>query len=168
MKETKRDTVEELFRLARAAETEVRIFYRGLRGLFAHDPAAADFWNRMYEDETAHCRELLLIHSALPSAVRRSPADPVIVEKARRNLKLPIRQDFRSIRNLDDAYTIAHDLENSEVMTVFTFIREKYIPLVRRRLFTLSVLEDHLGRIMDFSRRFGDATERRMIRARRR
>lgn len=97
-------SVEELFRLALAAETEVRVFYK----------------------------------------------------------------QFRTIRNLDDAYTIAHDLENSEVMTVFSFIRDKYVPLVHRHSFTLSVLEDHLGRIMDFPRRFGDESARRMVRVRRR
>lgn len=167
MKTANRGTVEELFRLARAAETEVRVFYRGLRALFAHDPAAASFWNRMYEDETEHCRELLLIHRSLLPALRRSPADPEIIKKARRNLTLPIRDDYRAIRNLDDAYSVAHNLENSEVMTVFSFIREKYVPLVRRRAFTLSVLEDHLERIMDFPQRFGDASARRMIPARR-
>jgi hypothetical protein len=167
MKTVDPGTVEELFRLARAAETELKVFYRGLRAIFARDPAAAAFWGRMYEDETEHCRELLLIHHALPPDVRRSPADPEIVAAARRNLRMPLREKFRAIRNLDDAYTVAHDMENSEVMTVFSFIREKFVPLVRRRAFSLSVLEEHLGRIMDFPRRFGDASARLRVFARR-
>ena len=90
-----------------------------------------------------------------------------MLEKARRNALMPLRKDFRSIRTLDDAFEIAHRLETSEVMVVFAFIREKYVPLARRRSFTLSVLEDHLQRIMDFPQRFGDRAARRMIIARR-
>ncbi|MCX6348321.1 MAG: hypothetical protein NTV79_02305 [Candidatus Aureabacteria bacterium] len=167
MRQENVDTVDDLFRLARAAEAEARLFYRGLRALFAPHPAVASFWDRMYEDETVHCRELLLIHAALPAAVRRLPADPQVLEKARRNALLPLRKDFRSISTLDDAFEIAHRLETSEVMVVFAFIREKYVPLTRRRSFTLSVLEDHLQRIMDFPQRFGDRAVRRMIIARR-
>ena len=168
MRQKNVDTVDDLFRLALAAETEARLFYRGLRALFAPAPAAASFWDRMYEDETVHCRELLLIYAALPAAVRRSPADPEVLEKARRNARMPLRKDFRSIRTLDDAFEIAHRLETSEVMVVFAFIRGKYVPLARRRSFTLSVLEEHLQRIMDFPQRFGDPAARRMIIARRR
>lgn len=144
-------------------EEEAYCFYRNLKKVFSHCPPVSEFWATMMGEERQHIRELNLIHKSLPPEVLRRPADPEIIKQARRAAKLSIFMKARSIKTLNDAYLLAHGLENSEVITVFKFIRKRYVPPAKREEFTLSQLEVHLERIMNFPASFGDFEEREKI-----
>lgn len=156
-------TAEMLFLLAITMEKEAYCFYQNLKKVFSHCPPASEFWAIMMGEEKQHIRELNLIHKSLPPEVLRRPADPEILKQARRVAKLSLFEKARSVETLNDAYLLAHDLENSEVITVFKFIRERYVPPVKREEFTLSQLDVHLERIMNFPASFGDFEERERV-----
>ena len=67
------------------------------------------------------------------------------------------------IKNLNDAYELAHQLEYFEVEALFKFLANKVITSEERKNFILSEINDHQQQLMVFSNKFGDATSRRRV-----
>ncbi len=143
------DTVETLFSLAIQAEQIAREFYEGLLRLFGHVPRVAAIWQKMMEDEEEHIRFLEEVRARLTPEQLQAPANPDMMHKLRECLKFSPQDTLQGLRDLNDAYYYAHDLEHSEINTVLEFIINEYHldPAVRAQL-TDHYLQRHLKRLL--------------------
>lgn len=73
------------------------------------------------------------------------------------------QRKYNQIKNLNDAYELAHQLEYFEVEALFKFLTNKVITSEERKHFILSEINDHQQKLMVFSNKFGDATSRRRV-----
>lgn len=154
-------TVADLFALAIAAETSLAKFYRGLAAKFAHYGDVADFWQRYVTDEIAHARWLARLQGSLSIEQLGARADPAMLENARRAASVSVETLLADIHNLDEAYDMVNDLENSETNAVFDFLISSF-PTDREVLsFLRAQLMEHVNRLVTaFPKRFMDPAAR--------
>ena len=155
----------ELIETAIAAEDAARKVYLGFTHKFISQPEVSDFWQTMADDESEHGRILTEMRSHLPADELTLPVDARLAEKAEQLKKLDICKLVSSVRNLDDAYRIAYDLESSEVNTVFNFLTIRFLSTDESYDIITSTIDHHLLRLAEFTRAFGDAEQCRHIAA---
>jgi alkylation response protein AidB-like acyl-CoA dehydrogenase len=144
------DTIDTLFTLSIEAEMAAREFYEGLLRLFGHNPRAARVWEEMRSDEEEHARFLEEVRARLTPEQLQEPADPEMMRGLRNALmKFSPQGMLQSIRDLNDAYNYAHELENSEINSVLEFIIHEYHidPVLRARLVEM-YLQAHVKRLL--------------------
>jgi rubrerythrin len=157
------DTAETLLELAITAEQKNMEFYQGLSKMFSHLPEVAYFWQGLAMEEIQHTQKLENIRNSLTSDQLSAPADKSIIEKAEKTIMFSVSDALNSIATLDDAYQTAHDLERSEVNTVFSFITNEFIPGDKQKEFILWQLENHTQKMVKFPEIFGDSESRKKI-----
>jgi rubrerythrin len=143
-------TVAALLGMAITAENATEKLYLGLAQKFSHLPQVADFWQAMMQDEIAHARGLEKIRNTLTPEQLRGPVDPLILQQAQRIARLPVEQNLKSIATLEDAYQLTHDLENSELNTVFEFIVSEFMAEESVKELVMSQLREHIARLSKF------------------
>jgi hypothetical protein len=144
------DTIDTLFTLSIETEMAAREFYEGLLRLFGHNPRAARVWEEMRSDEEEHARFLEEVRARLTPEQLQEPADPEMMRGLRNALmKFSPQGMLQSIRDLNDAYNYAHELENSEINSVLEFIIHEYHidPVLRARLVEM-YLQAHVKRLL--------------------
>jgi len=144
------DTIDTLFTLSIETEMAAREFYEGLLRLFGHNPRVARVWEEMRSDEEEHARFLEEVRARLTPEQLQEPADPEMMRGLRNALmKFSPQGMLQSIRDLNDAYNYAHELENSEINSVLEFIIHEYHidPVLRARLVEM-YLQAHVKRLL--------------------
>jgi rubrerythrin len=144
------ETTATLIELAIKTEKALQDLYASLVQRYSHWPPVADFWRKMGQDEDAHARGLEKIRDSLTPEQLQAPVDSVVLEQAKRNASLSVEDKLNSISILEDAYQLAHDLEHSEINTVFEFITAEFISLDVQREFVAAQLKKHVARLGDF------------------
>jgi len=157
------DNYEAVFELAREAEERTKNFFAELAKRCTHLPAIAAFWQGMSDDEAEHIRMLDEIRASLPDVQLRKPVAPHIIWKAREMLQFFSEKNLGRIETLDDAYELAHELEFSEINTIYCFILEQFIPAEKRRSFLKAEIQAHQNKLTRFAQSFGDARRRKEI-----
>lgn len=159
-------TVGDLFTLAIAAEDTSAEFYRGLVTKFAHESDIADFWQRYALDEVAHALWLERLRSNLSAERLAEPADLDILASAQRVRSVSVEKALSGVYDLEDAYELVNDLENSETNVVFEFLITNF-PYDREVLsFLRTQLTEHVNRLITaFPNRFRDPGVRRTVTA---
>jgi rubrerythrin len=158
-------TISELIGLAIAAERAAEELYRGLEAKFAHHEAVADFWHEYAEEEAMHAAWLERLRDSLPPERLSAPADPGVLEEATRALQVPVKRRLQGVHNLEDAYQLVHELENSETNAVFDFLITNFAEDEKAQAFLRSQLQDHIGKLaIDFPLQLRQASVRRGIR----
>ena len=160
------DTIERLFELSIAAEKTAGDFYAGLAQKFFHLPEVSEFWKGMAGDEEQHMRRLEAIRDSLTSSQLFVPADRAVLDAVKNAVKFSVTEMLASVRNLDDAYELAHDLENSEVNTVFELLSTEFRPSRERKEFVRSQVKGHIIKLSNFFHAFGDDERRKSVAAR--
>ncbi len=156
-------TASSLFEFAIIGERAAEDFYNGLAGKFGHEAAVSAFWKTMASDEREHVRILENIRKTLTPAQLAAPADPFIFQTAAENARVRIGDVLGLVRNLNDAYVLAHLWENSEVNRVFEFLVMKFIPFADDGRFVRLQVINHKNRLVMFSQAFGEAEVRKNI-----
>jgi hypothetical protein len=156
-------TLEMLFELAMQAEKTAEEFYAGLAEKFRHLPEVAAFWLTFSKEEEGHALELEKIRGALSPDQLATLADPAVFLKATKNRNTSALTLLNSVRNLHEAYELAHELESGEVNAVYGFLMSRFIASDWRRQFVLSEIKVHQARIMQFSSTFGGVEWRKGI-----
>jgi len=156
-------TLSQLFDCGIAAENTARDFYLGLVQKFSSQPVVSAFWKTMSEDEEEHTRILEKTRNSLSGSKLDVFVDTSMAKKAQALCKLSISEMLDSIHNLNDAYLLAHDLEYSEVNTLFNFLKLKFIPRDEKDKLSPDLIDRHLRRLVDFQKTFGDAERRKGI-----
>lgn len=149
-------TVKELFDLAIQAEKIMRDYYIGLTEKFQTLPDVVNFWQGLANDENGHIRWLENVCSKLPQEKLSSMADPEVITQAERALQFSVEKALDETKTLKDAYEFAHELEYSETNAIFRFLMQTFIGPAKRQQMALQEIENHLEKLMDFSKTFGD------------
>lgn len=148
---SERCTVDELIEIAIGGERVAALFYRGLAQKFSESHAGAGFWTSMAADEAAHIKFLRSIRSKLSDDELDSTVDPAVVLDARRILRYSPEGLLRSVNSMEKAIDLSHELENSEVNSVFRYLTNAFVHKEEVRKYALAQLKEHLGRLMQFS-----------------
>jgi rubrerythrin len=116
----------DLMQLAIQLEQSAEALYRGMAAKFAHYPDVAAFWERYAAEEVGHARWLERLQRTSSPEQLAAPADPLMLETARRLLGFSVETALKKTRNLEEALQLAIDLENSETNAIFEFLIVNY------------------------------------------
>ncbi len=160
------ETTAELFKLAVAAEEAAEELYLGLKAKFAHQPDIADFWREYAKEEVGHACWLEAVRDKSSPEQLLAPADPSVLNDARKLLLFSPQHALEEISNLEDAYQLANELENSEINIVFEFIITHFSSDESSGSFLRDQLRDHIARLVtEFPARFTSAASRQAVKA---
>jgi len=160
------DTVAKLLELAIGAEKAAEKLYRQLEAKFAHHQDVADFWRGYAAEEAGHARWLEKLRDRLSPAHLSAPADPIMLKDAYRLAQFSTENALKQIKNLEDAYQLVNELENSETNVVFEFLITNYSSDTEAQSFLRSQLKDHISRlVVEFPARFRHRASRQATRA---
>lgn len=159
-------TVDELFQMAIAIERATETLYQGLQAKFAHHPEVAAFWGAYAQDEAGHARWLERVCAELTAAQRAQPANPDVLQDARRTLDFSVERALQNLDNLQTAYQLAYDLENAETNAIFEFLITNFSLAQKSRAFLQIQLRSHINKITDeFPVQYRDVASRREVEA---
>ena len=134
--------------------------------MFAHTPEVAAFWIDLAHDEEHHADALKETQESLTNEQLTQSADPQLLINIKEILTTLKEIQLDQINTLDDAYKVAHELEISEINSVFKILAAEYISEKNRMETTISQLGDHIEKLMTFNEHFGNKTWREGIIAR--
>ncbi|MBN1955741.1 MAG: hypothetical protein JW900_11910 [Anaerolineae bacterium] len=162
------ETIGELIEMAIALERGAEAFYLELAQLFSHHPDVAVFWEQYAKEETGHALWLEKLQQRLSDEKLAQPASSQMVTSAQRLLQLSPEKMLQSVKTLEDAYQLAHDLEHSETNAIFEFLIADFAIAEQAYPFLRSQLKEHIDRITtEFPRPFQDKVVRLAIKANR-
>ena len=159
-------TIELLLEYAIEVEYKAAHVYGTLSKLFPHVPGLDAFWQGMKEDELGHAKVLHDTRKLMtPEQLLQDPGRRIWKDMA--NVQLMLSEDlFANVNTLEDAYQLAYDLEFSEVNAIFQFLAVECIPSETLKGFIRSMIDDHLKKVSEFSRTYGDKSWRSGIHVR--
>jgi len=157
------ETYYTLFDLALSGENKGCDFFNALSATCDGYPEIAAFWKKMAADESDHISLLEELRASLTAEQLSLPTDPSMLWKARKVQQFSVKDTLEKIKTLDDAYERAHELESSEINTVYTFIMEALVSAEQRRSFLKAEIKNHQNKLVLFSETFGDARWRKNI-----
>jgi rubrerythrin len=158
---TASNTIGHLLELSIALEQTAEMFYRGLAARFAHAPEAAAFWENYADEEAGHAHWLENLRAQLDESKLRQPANPALLDAARRLVSTMPEEALKGITNLEEAYQTAIEMENSETNTIFEMLITDYTITNRSRDFLRAQLHTHADKV---TREFPSAFQSRMNR----
>ena len=158
-------TLEYIFQQAIKAERKAWHLYLQFSKVFAHVPQVSTFWGGLAQDEEQHARELEKIQGSLTNKQLAQVADRELLTNISNVSKVLREISPDLIDTLDDAYEVAHELEFSEVNSVFKILTTEFISEETRRKATMSHLVYHQGKLMKFTENFGDRVRRKGVTA---
>lgn len=147
---TQQHTLEELFGRAIQVENQAGTIYRELAGRFSHHPESAALWKRLAADEKVHAEVLKKTLRSAPPEKLASPAPAETWTAVTEILHRLTRDPLASITSLQDAYELAHELEHSEVNTIFEFLSVDVVPGKVEREFVRTHIAEHQKNLTDF------------------
>lgn len=156
-------TIENAFKSAMEFEGKAKEIYSHFMGIFSHLPEIAAFWEELANEEKTHKAKLQNICHSLTEEQTSSPADINLMEKIIETQEFVGKILIDSICNLDDAYELAHEMEYSEVNSIFKLLATKYVSVEERANFLESVIEKHQSKLLQFDEKYGDKEWRKSI-----
>jgi hypothetical protein len=143
------ETISTLFDYAIQLERAAEALYKALEKIFAHCPEVALFWKHYGDEENGHAAYLERLKSNTDAARLAEPADAKMIWAARECLKASSLERLDHVQNLEDAYQLALELENSETNTIFEFMLHNFSKdeLVRSQKFIRAQLNIHIAHL---------------------
>lgn len=156
-------TLSDILSKAINIEKTAEEMYKNFAELFSDFKEISDFWNGMSNDELNHAKWLSKIKESLSEQELISvPENNSSIITDNINILLS-KNSAKKINNLDDAYELAHELEYSEVNNLFRLLMNNYLASEERKKFIFSEIKEHLEKIMNFPKYFGDKKLRKKI-----
>ncbi len=143
------ETVGKLFDYAIRMEESAEVFYRQLGDMFRSYPAVADFWLGYADEEHEHAAVLRQTRETLSAEELAQPARADLLRDVHRCFELASAKTLQKIRDLEDAYQLAIELESSETNAVFEFLILNFSTrrLVESENFLKAQLRSHVARL---------------------
>ena len=157
------NTMENLFQLAIKSEWNSRRFYIQFSRIFDHVPEVSHFWLTLANDEEQHAKTLQEIQDSLSKEILAQEADRKLIKNIMNILSDLSKISIDQVKNLDDAYEIAHEIETSEVNNVFRILTENFIADKNKKETIISDLLNHVEKLMKLSENYGNKTWRKEI-----
>ncbi len=156
-----------IFEIAIRAEREAQQLYLDIVAMFSAYQPAVDLWIALARDEHYHARALEHLLAEAPASALQAEISPLLWEQAQALLRLNHDQLRASIASLDDAYQLTHELEHSEVNSMFEFLVHAFLSDPKFEVVTLQNLREHLMRLVQAPDTLGPAEVRQRIMAQR-
>lgn len=158
-------TIAELIELAIEAEEATERLYREMARKFAPYEEVADFWKRYADTEASHAQWLRHIQETVNPRQFTAPIDFQVFQDAQ-NVQKMIPQTLQTIDNLEDAYQLAHELESSEVNTIFEVLVTNFAGNDETGRFLRAQLHEHVATLINgFPADFRDPAALRAVKA---
>lgn len=146
--DAKRATIGDLVVMGIQLEAAAQHFYEGLAEMFRHCPQVAEFWRLFATDEMAHGTQIIKWRETVSAGRLSEQADVALLEAGRKLLVPSVQERLGEVRNLDDAYEMAHDLETSETNTIFRLFITEFSQDKRVVMAMMRHLDEHVERLM--------------------
>jgi len=156
-------TKKELFHLAINIEGILADAYAYIAEGFHHLPWISHFWQELSQDELHHKTALTLMMERQSPKELNDMIDPrlfIILHDAHRS-SLPAR--WHRIKDLNEAYELANELEHSEFNSVFAFLMQGTAPTPERKAFIMKEIQCHLNKLLEFGKASGPPSNRQII-----
>jgi len=153
--------------LERAIETKKKVgqIYGQFSELFSHVPEIEDFWKRMNLNQITHADWLKEIKESLSEEQIFSLPEVELVLKTHSIKNLFDKHAEQEIKNLHDAYIIAHEIEFSEINDLFKTLSSEFICSEKKKDFILAEIDVHRQQILDLPEKFKDRMLMKEIKA---
>lgn len=164
------ETVAQLFEYAIELEKAAETLYRQLGELFVDYPNVVSFWKHYADEEKGHALYLERVREAMEPETLSQAADKDIIQQARQCLSTISQVRLEDIYNLEDAYQLATELENSETNAIFEFVFMNFSAdeLAKSRQFLRAQLTTHIAKLRDeFPSEYQTSASRRKVSVRR-
>ncbi len=147
MKGQQKATATDLLEAIVSAETAAVAFYDRMVIAFEHHPSAKQLWEAMRADEEQHLAAVNRIraHSSRERSIPASDLAAVL-----RQQETLTEERIRAIRDLHDAYELAHELESLEMDRLGPYL-SRFVPASDRAAVLQEVLA-HQARLAEFRR----------------
>ncbi|HZU87272.1 MAG TPA: hypothetical protein VFF78_07300 [Anaerolineaceae bacterium] len=141
----------ELFDYAIQLEKASQALYLGLADLFAHQADVSHFWKQYANEERGHADYLARLRAGMDAARLAEPSYGHMLESARKCLSLAAQERLAGIHNLEDAYQLSSELENSETNSIFEFLIVNFstAELEKSHKFLRTQLTTHINRLKE-------------------
>ena len=156
------ETIGWLFQKAIGWELSAHGVYTSLSGRFSAHPDVGAFWKGMADDELLHAEEYRAAQRSLTSLQLDHVLGAKELGDALEVESLWSAVGERELRTLQDCYETAHELESSEINSIFQFVMLDMVSDSASRRFLVSQIEEHIGRLDDFGRRYDKALRSRI------
>lgn len=160
------ETVAKLFEDAIALERAAETLYEKLGGMFANYPEVALFWRHYADEENGHASYLERVRAGVGEGRLVQPANEDMLRKVRDCLEQASPSRLGKVKTLEDAYQLAHELENSETNAIFEFIILNFATdeLAKSHSFLRTQLNTHIARLEnDFPNLYKSRTARQKV-----
>jgi rubrerythrin len=159
-------TLDQLFDLAVAIEQANEALYHGLRSQFAHEPEVADFWAGYAGEEVGHAAWLRRLRERVRPEQLSAPTDPFMAEMARKLAAASVDDRLAGLGDLDQAYEMVYEYENSETNVIFEFLISHFADDEDTKSFLRALLREHITRLTTaFPAEFKSARRRQEVKA---
>lgn len=163
MSEHSERTLKRLFAHAIGIEFLASRIYLDFAKMFEDHEKIFRFWKGMREDELQHAEILKETRNSLPEETLAEDAgshmwDILLIVK-----KYLKRYKKKDIRTLDDACEMAHQIESSEINSLFRVLTLGFFSSHVREAFILSEINDHQKKLAEFTQRHGSRAFRKSI-----
>jgi hypothetical protein len=159
-------TVDELFDWAMKAEKIAEDVYRHFQASFASQSDVARFWRNYAAAEVGHALALKRIRETLSPEQLVAAADAETASAAQRLLMFPVQKALQGVKDLEDAYQLANEIESGETNVVFEFLIIHFAWDAQAQSLMRSQLRDHVAKLSTgFPARFRSSASRMAIKA---
>ena len=155
-------TIQLLLELAINCETQAHDLYVTFANLFSHEPKVSAFWKQLSKDESRH-------RKILKDFLKEMPREKLLAEmgdeqrnSVSRIAGLMKEATSSKIQTLDDAYELAHQLETSEINSLFKMLVNEFLPDEEGHKFILSDVNEHVDMLMKFGKEYTQSQRRRI------
>lgn len=153
-------TMKKLIEHAVSWELKVRDIYKTLAGMFKQHTVIRLFWQEMSDDEAHHADILQNIKHTMPDEELHKIIGVKEREAAIRVESLLEKDLLAHIANLNDAYELAHDIEDSEVNAIFRLVAVESVTDDQMHELISAQIDEHVEKLMQFAHKFKPAYRR--------
>jgi hypothetical protein len=165
VKGPERTTTADLLEAIVAAEAAAKAFYHLMALAFAHHSGARRLWESMMEDEVQHVAAVSRVRETLTREQREQSVPASDLATVLQQQETLSESRIRAVRNLNEAYEIAHELENHEMDRLTPFL-SLFVPAGERGDVMRAVLA-HQAKLVEFRKASADRQWMRAVLARR-
>ena len=147
-------SIKGLFSLALKTEMKLEEIYSFFSDKFSFNLEISNFWKSMANDEKVHISKLESLYETLNREQIELAADDIIVLKAKNNIGNILAVNLNIPLTLNDAFMLTHELEHSEINTVFTYLLKEFEPSQKQLELNMKQLEMHLNGLKNWFHKF--------------
>ncbi|MBN2589876.1 MAG: hypothetical protein JXA96_08430 [Sedimentisphaerales bacterium] len=156
-------TANYVFQQAIKCEWKTRRLYILFSKMFESIPRVSTFWIELAKDEENHAKTLIQIQESMTKQQLNNKADKELLGNIRKVLSFFKKISTDQFKTLDDAYELAHELESSEINSVFKILATNFISDETLKEITISQLGNHVEKLIKFNENIGNRTWRKEV-----